>query len=138
MPPGDYAHRMLRIIPIAALMLMASSCFTVVHEYQGAREVTPGTVLSKPTTNVGKVAGTRKATFLFWGLVDLQNASGPDLAESLAVSSFGEDFDGLTHVRVNEEQTTVDVILEIITLGIFSRLTIETEAEVRTFAGGDA
>ena len=129
---------MQRLIPVAALLLLATSCFTVVHEYQGPREVTPGTVLSKPTTNIGTVAGKRKATFLFWGLVDLQKASGPDLAESLAVTTFGDDFDGLSHVRVNEEQDTVDVILEIITLGIFSRLTIETEAEVHQYAGGDA
>ena len=127
---------MKNLILMAASLLLTTSCFTVVHEYKGSREITPGTRLTRPSTKLGNVSRDKKACFLFWGLVDLNNASGPELLEDAAEKNQGQGFDGLTRVRIHEEQTAVDVIVEVLTLGIFSMLTVETEAEVHRYEGG--
>jgi len=123
---------------LIAVLLVSSSCFTVVHEYRGAREITPGTKLSQASTKLGRVSNSKKACFLFWGLVDLNSASGAELAEEAAVANQGQAFDGLTHLSIHEEQTWVDVVVEVLTLGIFSMLTVEVEADVHRFEGGGA
>ena len=128
----------MKNLMLAATLLLTTSCYTVVHDYRGVREVTPGTTLTQPSTKLGDVQESKKACFLFWGLVDLNSASGPQLVEEAAVANHGQDFDGLTHVRIHEEQGPVDVIVEILTLGIFSMLTVESEAQVHRFEGGGA
>lgn len=128
----------MKNLMLAATMLLSTACYTVVHDYRGTREVTPGTQLSQPSTKLGNVNDSKKACFLFWGLLDLNSASGPELVEEQAIANHGQDFDGLTHVRIHEEQGAVDVIVEILTLGIFSMLTVESEAQVHRFEGGGA
>jgi len=123
---------------IAATLLFTTSCFTVVHDYDGPREITPGTQLTRSSTKLGNVSASRKATFLFWGLLDLKTVSGAELLDEAALTSHGKDFDGLTHVRIHEEQEAIDVIVEILTLGIFSMLSVDAEAQAHSFEGGGA
>ncbi|MEM1450671.1 MAG: hypothetical protein AAF957_20620 [Planctomycetota bacterium] len=122
----------------AGLLLLSTSCYTMVHDYGGSREITPGTTLSRPSENVGTINTSKNAYFLFWGLLPTNDASGATQAETAAIADYGENFDGISHVRIHEEQGALGVIVEIITLGIFSMYTVESEGQVRRFQGGDA
>ncbi|MEM9382204.1 MAG: hypothetical protein AAGB93_19775 [Planctomycetota bacterium] len=122
----------------AGLLLLSTSCYTMVHDYGGSREITPGTTLSRPSESIGNVNTSKNAYFLFWGLLATNDGSGVAQAEVAAVADYGEDFDGISHVRIHEEQTALGVVVEIITLGIFSMYKVESEGQVRRFQGGDA
>ena len=114
-------------------MLLASSCYTVRHEYQGKHEITPGTRLSQPSTTVGRVHAERRAKYLLWGLIDLNSASAPMLLDDEAMRTHGQ-FDGITRVSIHEEMDVLDVIVTGLTLGIFSMISVETEGEVHRYA----
>ncbi len=120
--------------PLGALLFLPS-CFVIEHDYDGPREVTPGTMLTRPSDRIGNVRGSEKATFLLWGLIPLDAASGAQLADTLAVSQFRE-VDGVTRVRIHEEADAVDVLVSVLTLGIFSMRTIEVEGEAHGFTTG--
>ena len=129
---------MLRSTLTAGALLLLTSCYTIVHDYTGAREITPGTTLSQPSESLGRVTANKKAYFLFWGLLETNEGSGAQLVEDAAIADYGEDFDGVSHVRIHEEQDALGVIVELLTLGIFSMYTVESEGDVRRFQGGDA
>jgi len=114
--------------------LFLSSCYTVQHDYTGPREVTPGTKLSQESEALGSVRSKRKASFLFWGLVDLKPGSAPVALEDEAKRTYGEAFDGVTRVRIHEEMDVVDVIVTGLTLGIYSMITVDSEGQVEKFA----
>ena len=48
----------------------------------------------------------------------------------------GDDFDGITEIRIKEEHGALDVIVNILTLGIFQMQTIEVEGQAQKFTGG--
>lgn len=120
------------------LLSTLPACWTVTHEYHGQREITPGTSLSQPSTKLGEVDDWKKATFLFWGLLPLNSdtASGPDVVERAAVQGYGHEFDGITRVKIEEEQSAIDVVVQILTVGLFSMVTVEVDADVEQFVGG--
>lgn len=125
----------MRSFLAAAALLALGSCYSITHDYSGAREVTPGTTLSQGSAPIGRVEAQRRAHFLFWGLVPLNSPSGPEAAEALALEQYGEDFDGLARVTIREEYRALDYVVAFFTLGIFSMVSIDTKAEVRRFEG---
>ncbi len=129
------ALKALRTPCVGAALLVLPSCFGISHDYVGPREITPGTVLSQPSEKIGDIEAKKSATFLFWGLIPLNNGSGPQLADETAVMQY-PDVDGVTNVRIHEEASAVDVVVGVLTLGIFWMMTVETEGEAHAFTTG--
>jgi hypothetical protein len=135
----------VRIVPgmnisilAAGLLLLTTSCYTIVHDYGGRRAVTPGEQLPEASESLGSVSGSKRACFLFWGLFPTNDVSGAGIVESAAAANRGDDFDAISRVRIREEQDALDVIVEFVTLGIFTMITVEAEGEVHRYVGGDA
>ena len=123
----------------ACVLLCATllpGCYTVQHDYAGPLEITPGTHLSQESTSLGMVRSKKKATFLFWGIVDLSTASAPDSLEAAAKSQYGADIDGVVRVKIHEEENALDVVVGVLTLGIYSMITVESEGEAHRFTVG--
>jgi hypothetical protein len=125
----------VRVLSLGTALLFLHSCFVIPHDYDGPREITPGTTLTQPSEKLGDIKGSKNATFLFWGLIPLNTASGAQLADTLAVSQYS-DVDGVTRVRIHEEADAVDVLVGVLTLGIFWMMTTEVEGEAHAFIGG--
>ena len=125
----------LRILVLGTAVLSLPSCFVISHDYGGPREITPGTKLTRPSEKIGDVKGSKKATFLLFGLIPLNSGSGAELADMLAMRQHA-DVDGVTRVRIHEEASAVDVIVSTLTFGLFAMHTTEVEGEVHVFTAG--
>ncbi|MEM6671435.1 MAG: hypothetical protein AAF726_01245 [Planctomycetota bacterium] len=79
------------------------------------------------------MSGTKRAYFPFWGLLPTNDGSGAQLAETEAIANYGQEFDRVSHARIKEEQDPLGVLVEIITLGIFSMYNVEAQGQVRRF-----
>ncbi len=79
--------RTARLTLLLAILALSVSCRVMHHQYDGAKEITPGTVLTKPSETIGTIEGSKKAMFVLFGWIPVRDASGPDLAEELARES---------------------------------------------------
>ena len=110
--------------------LLLSACNVITHDYLGQRELTPGTQLSQSSESIGSVSGSKKAMFVLFGWIPINNGSGAQLAETLAVEQYGEDFDGITEIRIEEQADPVDVIVNFLVGMFFSMKTVEVDGSV--------
>ena len=117
-----------------AFVFLLPSCFVMTHDYDGNRELTPGTTLSRPSEELGYVDGSKKATFLLFGLIPLNDGSGAQLAEDLALEKY-ENFDGITRIKIHEEAGPLDVIVNALVGIIFSMQSVEVRGDVQRFPG---
>ena len=106
------------------VVLALSGCQVIRHDYRGRRQLTPGTKLLTPSSRLGEVEGSRKAKFLFFGLLPVNDGSGAALAEELAVAEYGEGVTGITQIRIDEFNTAGDVLLNLVVGFLFSTRTV--------------
>ena len=121
---------------VLALLLCTQSCRTIRHDYSGDKLMTPGTILTGDAADLGTIQGSKKAWYLLFGLIPLNDSSGVELAEDLANDSYGSDYDGISHIRIREEAGFWDEFLRIVTLGLVSTMTVEVEGKGRRLLGG--
>ena len=77
----------------------------------------------------------KKAMYLLFGLIPLNDASGPEYADRLARTSVGDDYYGITELQIAEEANAIDVIVSVLTLGLFSMMTVQVEGQVHREGG---
>lgn len=121
----------MRWLGLLGALLLLPSCYVITHDYDGGREITPGTVLTGPSELLGPIEGSTRATYLLWGLAELSEPSGAELAEELAVERYGADIRGVTELAIHEEMGVLDTLVSMLTLGIFTMQTIEVEGKVQ-------
>lgn len=120
-----------RTSPLALLALAAlatAGCFTMEID---ATAMQP-TVAMTPTTgaqNVGQFEGRTTASWLLWGLVPVNE---PDVSDLLEREIRRLNGTGVSMVEITTQQTFMDGLLSVLTLGIYGqRSTIVTGTVVR-------
>ena len=122
--------RMLLLTP-----LFLAGCHVIHHRYDGNSLITPGTVLPRESQPIGRIAGSRKAFFLFFGLIPLSSssASGPNIAEYEANQNM-KDWNGITHLQIQEEFGPLDLLVNFLTLNLFTMMSVDVRGEVHRYS----
>lgn len=127
--------RKFLLMQVSAVLLCTCSCHVLHHSYDGDKQITIGTRLTRPHQEVGRIAGGKKAFFLLFGLIPLNSASGPEMADRLAREKYGSSYDGIIRLQIVEEMNTADSVVNILAGIIFSMMTVHVAGEVHQFAG---
>ena len=122
-------------IVVIGVLMTASGCHVLHHKHDGDALITPGTKLPRPSESIGQIEGRNKSFFLLFGLFPMNNNSGPQYAVELAREQFGDEFDGITNLRMSEQMDAVDVIVNTLFGIVFSMMTTEVEGDVHKYTG---
>lgn len=142
--PGDglipvHSQRSLRIVScviVAVALTFGSSCYVIRHEYDGGKQITPGTLLSRPSEFVDKIEGTKWVPYCLFGWICLADSSGPRFAEELANARVGyTNYDGITRTHIEDYENALGVVLRILTLGLFGIYSVSVTGDVERLAG---
>lgn len=119
---------------VLAWLLVSTSCYVVHHEYDGPKQLTPGTKLLRSSTPIASIEGSKIVGFCLFGWIPLADSSGPRLAESLADSAVGRDnYDGITHLHIEDGQHVLGVIVQTLTIGLFGFYSVSVTGDVERF-----
>ena len=124
---------MKKLLCLFFALAMLSGCHTLHHKYSGNKQLTPGTKLTQNSARIGTVQGSKKAFYLFFGLIPLNSPSGPSMVDSMARKKFGDKFDGITHIKIREEMGVLSSIVNVFVGFIFSMMDVEVEGQVHRF-----
>lgn len=111
----------------------ATSCHVIEHDYDGDRQLTPGTELLRESRRIGEIHGKKRALYTLFGFVSLNRPSGAELAEDLAEEAYGQDFDGITRIEIEEYYDALDVITSTLFSLLVSTRTVEVRGAVNVF-----
>jgi len=129
---------MRQVLLILAVGLMApglTGCYRMTID-AGALEphVYLSTQARGPVEPVARFDGSATGSWLFWGLVQLEDAQVEKVVEREVARLRGDAVTGLT---LRTQQRFIDAFLEAITLGIYGQRTVFVEGTVVRYAGGD-
>lgn len=127
MTPPRPSHRLATLLVL--LSALCPACTSIVHDYDGPREMTPGTRLTVPSTKIAEIRGEKKAFYLFFGLIPLNNGSGPQLADDVVVEYLGEEAVGVSQLEIYEGFTTWDVIRNLLVGPLIATRTVSIQGQ---------
>ena len=124
--------RWLLLIALAT----TTGCCSVIHDYSGKRQITPGTRLLGPSSKLGPVEAEGTSVFLLWGILPVWRSSGPEVADQAAARRYGEAYDGIVKLEIDSDTRFQDFLASLCTLGFIQTRTFKVRGEVRHLTGG--
>lgn len=117
-----------RLLPTLALPLLLSSCIGMTVDMVGLE---PHVYLSGDargeTTALGSFAATTRASWLLWGLVELEEAEPADVVRQVVERGGG---DGVVRLEITTQRTFLDSALTLLTLGVYSQRSMKLTGTV--------